>query len=95
MIKIQSIIRSSLLVAVLLASSACTTLKPTDNPAIQSSSDPLSGLNRRVYAFNDAADKTILRPVASAYDSILPDPAQRSVGRFFSNLGEPLNIVNN
>lgn len=93
--QMKPIIRLSLLVAALLATSACTTLKSTDDPSLQSSSDPLSGLNRRVYAFNDAADKAILRPAAKAYDAALPDPAQRSVGRFFSNLGEPLNIVNN
>jgi phospholipid-binding lipoprotein MlaA len=58
-------------------------------------SDPLEGLNRGVYAFNTAADKAILKPVASAYHAVLPDPAERSVGRFFKNLGEPLNIVNN
>lgn len=84
-----------LLSIVLLTSTACSTLSSSDDPALQSSSDPLSGLNRRIYAFNSTADKAILKPAAKAYDAVLPDPAQRSVGRFFSNLNEPLNIVNN
>ncbi len=88
-------IRIPLLLALTLTMSACTTLRSDDDPSLQSSSDPLSGLNRGVYAFNTAADKAVLRPAARAYDAVLPDPAQRGVGNFFSNLGEPLNIVNN
>ena len=50
---------------------------------LQNSSDPLSDLNHSVYAFNNTADRVVLQPVAKAYDAILPDPAQQSVGRFF------------
>jgi len=95
MIKLKSILRIPLLLALTLTMSACTTLRSDDDPSLQSSSDPLSGLNRGVYAFNNTADKAVLRPVARAYDAVLPDPAQKGVGNFFSNLGEPLNIVNN
>ena len=93
--QMKSIIRVPLLLAALLATSACTTLKTSDDPTLQNSSDPFSGLNRRVYAFNDTADKVVLRPVAKAYTEVVPDPARNSVNRFFNNLGEPLNIVNN
>jgi phospholipid-binding lipoprotein MlaA len=62
---------------------------------LQTSSDPLVGLNRGVYAFNNTADKAILRPAATAYSAVVPGPARRAVGHFFSNLGEPLNALNN
>ena len=75
--------------------SGCTTLKSTDDPTAHISSDPIEGFNRSVYAFNDGADKLILRPVARTYDKDLPKPVKKGVSNFFSNLGEPLNIVNN
>lgn len=87
--------RFSLLIAALLASTACTTLKTSDDVSGQISTDPLFGINRSVYAFNNAADKVVLKPVAKAYDAVIPDPAQIGVAHFFSNLSEPLNIVNN
>lgn len=91
----KAFIRLSLLTTMLLSGAACTTLKTSDDPTRQSSSDPLSGFNHRVYAFNNTADRVILQPAAKAYGAVLPDPAQKSVGQFFSNLNEPLNIVNN
>ncbi len=93
--KLTSCARVSALLLVLLASTACTTLRPSDDPTRQISSDPLEGFNRGVYAFNNAADKAVLRPVAKAYHAVLPDPVENSVGNFFNNLGEPLNILNN
>ena len=91
----KSIIRIPLLVVMLWTGAACTTLDATDDPAQQTSSDPFVGINHKVYAFNNAADKVILQPAARAYKTVLPNQAQHSVRRFFSNLNEPLNIVNN
>ena len=56
--------------------------------------DPLEPVNRAVFSFNRAADRYVLRPVAKGYTDITPAPVQRGVGNFFSNLGEPLTIVN-
>jgi len=87
--------RLPFILVILLSTCACNTLSTSDDTSLQTTSDPFSGLNRSIYAFNNTADKAILRPVASAYDTALPVPAKRSVSNFFSNLGEPLNIVNN
>jgi phospholipid-binding lipoprotein MlaA len=51
--------------------------------------DPLERYNRQVFAFNEAIDKAILRPVASGYDRYTPDPVQRSIGNVFTNLATP------
>jgi phospholipid-binding lipoprotein MlaA len=91
---LNSLIRLTVVLTMLLASSACTTLKATDDPSLQSSSDPLSGINRGVYRFNSAADKALLKPVAKTYNAIMPEPAQKAVGHFFNNLGEPVNVLN-
>lgn len=56
--------------------------------------DPIEPVNRAVYKFNDTADRYVLQPVARGYDTITPDPVQRSVGNFFDNAREPINMAN-
>ena len=75
--------------------SGCNTLSVQDDHQRHISADPLQGLNRSIYAFNQGADKLILKPVAKGYSKIVPDPAKKSVSHFFSNLGEPINVINN
>ena len=40
--------------------------------ASQANKDPLEGLNRGVYKFNDVTDKAVFKPVATAYKTITP-----------------------
>lgn len=56
--------------------------------------DPVEPINRAVYGFNKKADFFILRPVAKTYDSVTGSFEKNVVENFFSNLGEPKNIVN-
>ena len=56
--------------------------------------DPLQGFNRGVQAFNDTADRFILKPVAKGYKKVVPDTIRRGVGNFFENLTYPLVVVN-
>lgn len=67
---------------------ACATLPP-DDPA-----DPLESFNRAMFSFNLKADRYVLKPVAKGYDAVVPTIAKRGVINFFSNLGEPITIVN-
>ncbi len=83
----------SLLFSLLL--SGCNTLSINDDTNTQISNDPLQGLNRKIYGFNNGVDKAILKPIAKGYNAVLPAPAKNGVNNFFSNLGEPLNVVNN
>jgi len=87
--------RVFILLVVVFFFSGCTTLKQSDDPTRQISSDPFRGFNKRSNAFNNGLDKIIVKPVAQAYHSTVPDPVEKSVGNFFSNLSEPFNIVNN
>lgn len=82
---------NTLRIALLCAASllaSCATLPP-DQPA-----DPLEGVNRAVFSFNRTADRYVLKPVAKGYDYAVPALARRGVSNFFSNLGEPITIVN-
>lgn len=57
--------------------------------------DPLEGYNRAIFSFNESLDNNLLKPVAEGYREIMPDPAERGISNFFSNLREPFNILNN
>jgi len=63
-------------------------------PAALGAEDPLEPMNRKVFAFNDTVDRWVLRPVASGYDRVTPQPVQRSIGNFFDNLGTPVVALN-
>jgi phospholipid-binding lipoprotein MlaA len=62
--------------------------------ATQGNKDPLEGLNRGVYKFNDVADKAIIKPVATAYKTITPTPIRKGFNNFFSNLGSVTTVLN-
>jgi len=79
---------SFVLLGLMLAGCAGTQSRNTDPE-----NDPWEGYNRKVYAFNEGMDK-VVRPVAVAYDKIMPDPMQRGVGNFFRNLDAPVTYVN-
>ena len=77
------------LVLALTALVGCASGPATD------SRDPLESLNRGVYQFNDAVDGAVIKPVATAYQEVLPAPVRRGVRNFFSNLQDLWSGVNN
>lgn len=83
----MNLFRTALL-ALTASLAACATLPP-DSP-----SDPLEPVNRAMFSFNRTADRYVLKPVAKGYQFVVPDFAQRGVVNFFSNLGEPVTIIN-
>jgi phospholipid-binding lipoprotein MlaA len=76
------------LVALCLTLVGCAT-GPTANPR-----DPLEPFNRGVFGFNDAVDRTVLKPVATAYRQVTPQPVRAGVGNFFANLEDVWSAVN-
>jgi phospholipid-binding lipoprotein MlaA len=56
--------------------------------------DPLETVNRFTFAFNDAVDTFVLRPVAVTYGFWVPDPAKDSVRNFLRNLRSPVILAN-
>lgn len=74
--------------AIILLQSCATLDRPADP------NDPLERYNRSMYKFNDTLDKYMLKPVAKGYDAITPNPVQKAVSNFFSNLDDVLVIVN-
>ncbi|HTO58651.1 MAG TPA: VacJ family lipoprotein [Pseudomonadales bacterium] len=56
--------------------------------------DPWEGFNRKIYAFNDFADRYFMKPVAKGYQAATPPPVKRGITSFFSNLSYPLVALN-
>ena len=62
--------------------------------ATQSNKDPLEGMNRGIYKFNDVTDRAIFKPVATAYKAIAPTPVRKGFNNFFNNLGSITTVLN-
>jgi phospholipid-binding lipoprotein MlaA len=58
-------------------------------------SDPWEPLNRPLYSVNDAIDKVSLKPIAKAYEKVLPRPARTGITNFMKNLITPQSALNN
>lgn len=57
--------------------------------------DPLIGLNRAIYAFNDVSYRYALIPLSKGYINTVPGPLQQGFSNFFYNLKAPIYLVNN
>ena len=57
--------------------------------------DPWENWNRKVFAFNEGLDAYVLKPVATAYANVVPQPVRRGVDNFFANAADAWSAVNN
>ncbi len=62
---------------------------PAAHPA-----DPWEPLNRRVHAFNEALDEALVKPLATVYRQLLPNPVQRGVENVFGNVADVWSAAN-
>ncbi|MBS0515181.1 MAG: VacJ family lipoprotein [Proteobacteria bacterium] len=56
--------------------------------------DPYEQFNRRMYAFNDFADRVAIRPVAVGYRKVTNETSRRLFSNFFANIHSPITIAN-
>ncbi len=80
-------LHAGLLALCALSVGGCTIAKPRTD-------DPLEHFNRKMYAFNDAADKAVIRPVAVGYRKITSTNMRRVIANFFANIKMPITIIN-
>jgi phospholipid-binding lipoprotein MlaA len=73
--------------ALLLAGCAAAPSKPDPR-------DPWERFNRSSFAFNDALDRAIAKPVAKAYKKVTPRVVRTGISNVLSNLGSVTTIVN-
>ena len=56
--------------------------------------DPWEGLNRKLYAFHQHADRAVFRPIALFYTDVVPKFLRTAIRHIISNLSEPLVFAN-
>jgi len=56
--------------------------------------DPFEKVNRVMFKFNVKVDKYVAKPIAKGYRRVIPKPVRKGISNFFSNLREPIVIVN-
>jgi len=76
----------------MLLVSACSSI-PAAPKDQRSPKDPWEPMNRQIHGFNEGLDKVTLKPVAKAYEAVIPKILRTGVGNFSSNLRAPLNII--
>ena len=57
--------------------------------------DPWENWNRKVFAFNEGLDEKVLKPVATVYSEVVPQPVRSGVGNFFGNVLDAWSAINN
>lgn len=57
--------------------------------------DPLIGLNRTLFEFNDFFYMKLLGPVAQFYHDVTPDPVENGLSNFFDNVKFPVRLAGN
>lgn len=85
---IRTLLRSVPLLLIISMAGGCATTGAVDRR------DPLEGMNRSVYSFNQFMDKALFDPVGKVYETVVPNPLDHGVTNFFSNLGEIASIAN-
>lgn len=82
------VVRWGLLAAVVVLQACATVANPDPR-------DPMESWNRGVFQFNDAVDRAVVKPVATAYRDVLPHWMRTGVNNFFGNLEDLWSGVNN
>lgn len=83
----MTLVRRAALLALVTVLAGCAIAKPRTD-------DPWEKFNRRSYAFNQAVDKAVVRPIATGYRKITNDPVRRAISDFFTNLRLPITVGN-
>lgn len=88
------------LLALLTLLGACASVPPGAGttagtaPAVTTPTDPWESFNRKVYAFNDAIDEAVLKPVATAYRDVVPQIVRTGVSNVLGNIGDVWSAAN-
>jgi len=86
--------RVAMLAVVLAALAGCETIREGRGGPGQRL-DPWENWNRKVFNFNEGVDNAVLKPVATFYADVVPQPLRRSVTNFFNNFSDAWSAINN
>ena len=57
--------------------------------------DPWESFNRKTFAFNDAVDQAVMKPVAQGYQKVVPSFAREGINNFYDNIEDIGTSLNN
>ena len=80
--------------SVLLSGCSTTPVSGEEKNTENIEKDPLEPMNRGIFAFNQVADKAVLKPVAKGYRWVVPDFIRNSVSNVFETLKQPAYFLN-
>ena len=78
------------LVVAAIALSGCG----TQSTVTRTPGDPFERMNRRIFAFNNALDRSVSKPVARTYKVVTPQFVRTGISNFVGNLSYPAVIMN-
>ena len=81
-------VHAAVMMALLAACTGCAA------PAGANPRDPLEAFNRGAFSFNEALDKALLKPAATAYQDVVPQLVRTGVSNFLGNLDDVWSFVN-
>jgi phospholipid-binding lipoprotein MlaA len=67
---------------------------PSSDGHGRSAGDPWEPFNRKVFAFNETIDRYALEPIATGWDTVMPNRVETCVANFFDNLQLPVRFAN-
>lgn len=62
--------------------------------ATRQNPDPLEPMNRKVFSFNQTVDDNLLKPVATGYKAITPQPMRTAISNFGGNFKDLWSAIN-
>lgn len=89
---------ATLLALMILQGCASRLITDDNNSPIvrqRTAADPLEGVNRAVFSFNEGLDRTVVKPVTTAYRAVTPELVRRGVSNVFSNINDIVSLFNN
>lgn len=85
----RSLLRTASAAALLCLLCGCATVEGPRDPR-----DPLEPWNRSVFSFNEAADRVVLKPVATAYRDVVPSLVRQGITNVYRNFSDAWSAVN-
>jgi len=80
--------------ALVLSGCASMPADPAARAAREANHDPFEATNRKIFAFNEFVDRSLIKPVAKGYRRVLPGPVRDALRHLLDNLYEPLIFGN-
>jgi phospholipid-binding lipoprotein MlaA len=82
------------ILALALLAGGCAGTRATQDADASTVSDPLEGMNRFFFDFNQRLDRHAGKPAAVAYRENVPQRVRGSLHNMLDNLGGPVNVAN-